>query len=275
MFHFKLAGTVLLNLMKAHRRAYYVIKSMPGGQDTRIGIVHNWMRYEQYESKWARWAPWTAGLVWLADHVWGNEVVLKYLMTGYFDWYPLYPFSRVYWRDPNGRPPLDWVGLNYYGRIIVTAYCMPSCYPWELLTDLDQGLHPEGFYRAIQDFSALERPIFIMETGIADAKDDKRAVWADLYFRAVQQAVADNYDVRGLMYWTLVDNFEWAFGYIPKFGLFEWDHKDPEGKRVERESVKSGTRGKPSLREWFRTLPATIEQQWAINANARKEPLPT
>ena len=39
--------------------------------------------------------------------------------------------------------------------------------------------------------------------------------------------MADGCDVRGLMYWTLMDNFEWAFGWAPRFGLFEWDVKEP------------------------------------------------
>ncbi len=81
-----------------------------------MGIVHNYMRYEQYKSPYAWAALWARGSVWLADHIWGNEVVLKYLLTGYFDWYPFWPMCRVAWRDPNGRPPLDWIGLNYYGR---------------------------------------------------------------------------------------------------------------------------------------------------------------
>ena len=43
--------------------------------------------------------------------------------------------------------------------------------------------------------------------------------------------MADGCDVRGLMYWTLVDNFEWAFGWAPRFGLFEWDVKTPDQVR--------------------------------------------
>ena len=43
----------------------------------------------------------------------------------------------------------------------------------------------------------------------------------------MEHAVADGCDVRGLLYWTLVDNFEWAFGWAPRFGLFRWEVDEP------------------------------------------------
>ena len=51
-------------------------------------------------------------------------------------------------------------------------------------------------------------PIYITETGIADAAGDRRPLWLETYIPEVERAVRDGMDVRGLMYWTLVDNFE-------------------------------------------------------------------
>lgn len=58
----------------------------------------------------------------------------------------------------------------------------------------------------------------------------------------LEEAVADGHDVRGIMYWTLIDNFEWSFGYHAKFGLYEWNptmgqterHMRPSGKLIKR-----------------------------------------
>ncbi len=39
----------------------------------------------------------------------------------------------------------------------------------------------------------------------------------------VAKSIADGYDVRGMYYWTLMDNIEWHEGFHMKFGLYEWD----------------------------------------------------
>lgn len=51
----------------------------------------------------------------------------------------------------------------------------------------------------------------------------------------VQKAVEAGYDVRGFMYWTLIDNWEWAFAYQLKFGLYEFDpdKPDPANRRLK------------------------------------------
>ena len=51
---------------------------------------------------------------------------------------------------------------------------------------------------------------------------------ATLY--ALYKSIVDDYDVRGYFYWSLMDNFEWAEGYMMKFGLYEVDFKTQERK---------------------------------------------
>ncbi len=59
-------------------------------------------------------------------------------------------------------------------------------------------------------------PLYVTETGIADARDDRRGALIASYWRQLARAVADGVDVRGFMYWTLLDNFEWHLGYNMK-----------------------------------------------------------
>ena len=72
--------------------------------------------------------------------------------------------------------------------------------------------------QGLQRMSALDVPIYITETGIADAAGNRRPLWLETYIPEVERAVRDGLDVRGLMYWTLVDNFE-VSSWAPRVAL--------------------------------------------------------
>ena len=67
-------------------------------------------------------------------------------------------------------------------------------------------------------------PILVTENGIATAIDEKRIGFMDTALREVQACIAEGIDVRSYLHWSLLDNFEWAFGYAPTFGLVAVDH---------------------------------------------------
>jgi Glycosyl hydrolase family 1 len=66
-----------------------------------------------------------------------------------------------------------------------------------------------------------------------------------LSYSQIVKAVEDGHDVRGITVWTLVDNFEWAYGWEKKFGLYGWQHGDPDNARVlhDTSKVSSGFAG--------------------------------
>ena len=66
-------------------------------------------------------------------------------------------------------------------------------------------------------------PIIVTESGIATSIDEKRVAYIDTALREVLACRADGIDVRGYLYWSLLDNFEWALGYAPTFGLVAVD----------------------------------------------------
>jgi beta-glucosidase len=91
------------------------------------------------------------------------------------------------------------------------------------------AIYAEGFYRAIKQISTLNKPIYITENGVADAKDDgRRAQWISRYLYAMRKAMDEGADVRGFYYWSFMDNFEWAEGYAMRFGLYEVDYATQE-----------------------------------------------
>jgi beta-glucosidase len=68
-------------------------------------------------------------------------------------------------------------------------------------------------------------PILVTESGIATAYDERRIAFMDAALREVQACLAEGIDVRSYMYWSWLDNFEWAFGYAPTFGLVAVDRE--------------------------------------------------
>ena len=68
-----------------------------------------------------------------------------------------------------------------------------------------------------------EIPLLVTENGIGTDDDEQRIDYVRQALEGVQRAIADGIDVRGYTYWSLLDNFEWAFGYGPRFGLVSVD----------------------------------------------------
>ncbi len=62
-------------------------------------------------------------------------------------------------------------------------------------------------------------PLYVTENGIGTDDDTLRVSYVETALAGVLDCIDDGIDVRGYTYWSLMDNFEWAFGYEPKFGL--------------------------------------------------------
>ncbi len=116
----------------------------------------------------------------------------------------------------------DFIGLNYYFH---KKFGDKKRYE---KSDLGWDIYPKGIYNVLMGLKRYRKPIYITENGIADAKDTKRAKFIKNHLYWVSRAINDNINVRGYFYWSLLDNFEWADGFEPKFGLVEVDYKTME-----------------------------------------------
>lgn len=213
---------VLRNLLKAHTDIYIKLKNLPNGQKSKIGFIHQYLKFQAYRN-------WN-----LIEHIPGfvlnyilNYLTLNFLKTGKFT------FPTLSYTSPLERP-LDYIGLNYYSRVLLqTQFSLKepikaTCYPDEIMTDMPYPIYPKGLYDAIMDVASLNVPIYITENGIADQKDDRRDLFLRGYMNAMFDAIKDGADVRGYYYWTFTDNFEWDEGFLMKFGLFEVDFVNQE-----------------------------------------------
>jgi len=66
-------------------------------------------------------------------------------------------------------------------------------------------------------------PVYVTENGIGTTDDGQRIEYVRRALRGVVRCLHDGLDVRGYFYWSLMDNFEWLFGYGPQFGLVAVD----------------------------------------------------
>ena len=84
---------------------------------------------------------------------------------------------------------------------------------------MDWDIYPEGIYGSLRLLSKYKKPLFVTEAGLADKADVHRANYIERQIMAVENAIKDGMDVRGHMYWSLIDNYEWALGIEKCFGL--------------------------------------------------------
>jgi beta-glucosidase len=116
----------------------------------------------------------------------------------------------------------DFVGVQYYTRMRVDP-ALPGLFarpPAGVpLTAMGWELHPDGFRQTLHKAARSGLPIVVTENGIATDDDTERVAYLASHLGAVKQAMDEGVDVRGYHYWSSFDNFEWAEGYRPRFGL--------------------------------------------------------
>ncbi len=141
--------------------------------------------------------------------------------------------------------PIDLLGVNYYFRIHVRAGTLrtgETAFDIGVVTETPDGpprtmlnwpVEPQGLYDTLvglRDTYPGLPPIHITENGCAmpdraGEPDELRIAFLADHIAAVRRAMADGVDVRGYFVWSLLDNFEWARGYDPRFGLVHVDYQ--------------------------------------------------
>jgi beta-glucosidase len=145
--------------------------------------------------------------------------------------------------------PIDALGLNYYQPDLVSgggtgdpgsAYPATADVEWHRLpgprTGMDWAVDPTGLrdllLRIHADYGPL--PLYVTENGAAypdepgrdgEVTDPDRVAYLRGHFAAAHEALSQGVDLRGYFVWSLLDNFEWAFGYTRRFGLVHVDYE--------------------------------------------------
>lgn len=200
------AAKVYMNLVRAHKRSYRILKSHK--KHLQIGV-----------------AAQLANIQAKRPHNFFDQLSTK-LMRYFWNWWYL---KRV-------RRQSDFIGINYYFTDYYTGM-MKKENPKLPVNDLGWYMEPEGLYPLLlRTWVRFKKPIFVTENGVADRDDQYRQWWIEETIIAMERALSEGVDLRGYFHWSLLDNFEWKYGWWPRFGLVEVDRKTM--KRTVRPSAK-------------------------------------
>lgn len=184
---------VITNLIKAHREAYAIIKQIDASN--QVGIAKHNIYFEAGRSLFVNKA-----LKYAADWWWNFHFLDKI------------------------KKHQDFIGLNYYFHSFID-YGFNKQFSYDKKSDLQWGLHPEGIKYLLRDLKKYDKPIYITENGLADKGDQHRSWYIREILKNTQEAIKAGVDVKGYFHWSLIDNFEWAAGFKPRFGLYEVDYQ--------------------------------------------------
>lgn len=136
--------------------------------------------------------------------------------------------------------PIDFLGINFYTRAIYTANANEPTLPFTELpareprTDIGWEIYPQAFTHLLTslDNTYSLPPIYITENGAAMADklidgavdDQDRVDYYQAHLNAVNDAIDAGVNVQGYFAWSLMDNFEWAEGYLKRFGIVHVDY---------------------------------------------------
>jgi beta-glucosidase len=126
----------------------------------------------------------------------------------------------------------DIIGINYYysqDADILDFIFRGQGEMGPNYTQMGWKIDPKGIYDIVKQVGLrYQKPMVIVENGFGTQNELKRVKYVRDHINQIRRALADGYDVRGYFAWTLVDNYEWTEGFVPKFGL---SRMDPETKQ--------------------------------------------
>ncbi|CAK9187610.1 unnamed protein product [Ilex paraguariensis] len=182
----------------AHSKAYEYIHEKSMISDSIVGVAHHVSFMRPY------------GLFDVAAVTLANSLTL-------------FPYLD----DISGK--LDFIGINYYGQEVISGTGLKLVETDEY-SESGRGVYPDGLYRMLLQFhdryKHLNVPFIITENGVSDETDLIRQPYLLEHLLAIYAAMTMGVPVLGYLFWTISDNWEWADGYGPKFGLVAVDRSN-------------------------------------------------
>lgn len=210
---------VLKVLLRVHCDTYETIREIYEKQSwsrPKIGFAKSFIWFDPYNEK-----SFLSRMMSEIYRYFYNKTYFRPFYSGHF------PFILGYGAIPEAPESLDFIGMNYYSRCTCKFDPFKSPLMVKMVGDpsverslFDWEVYPEGMYNLMKIvYRKLKKPIIITENGISTLDDNQRISYIIRHMDAVHRALRDGVDVRGYLYWSFIDNFEWAEGYAQPFGL--------------------------------------------------------
>jgi beta-glucosidase len=117
----------------------------------------------------------------------------------------------------------DFVGIQFYSRSVLGESGVLEPPAGAETTQMGYEVVPDSFTTVLVGAMDAGLPVIITENGIGTADDTQRIRYIATHLEAAHKAMQQGCDLRGYIYWCSIDNFEWALGYRPTFGLIACD----------------------------------------------------
>lgn len=217
-------ATCLKHMMEAHVRVYHTLKNSYEKCDgifkaqvrsPHVGFLKNIIQLDPArKTKKQRWCAGLTRLACAMGNLLQNECIYQFFTAGKFR---VYVPTQVNISHENSAAigALDFIGINYYSnRYLFLGSSVQETNAAFKTDNANYRFYPQGLYRAIVEIheklaAPLGIPMYVTENGIATRNDEKRSQFYCEYLYALARALADGYDVRGYLTWTLADNYEW------------------------------------------------------------------
>ena len=210
------------NMLIAHARAAAVVRTV---SNAPVSTAHAMTPYQpkcpedEFDITMARIKNWTV-----------NDFFYHAIRTGEI----LFPYRNAEFIE-GLKGSCDFWAINYYTRHFVSARDAKGNakrYKSHRIRPVNREFYLEEFYQQglVDGLCTLrDRPVFMTENGFCCDDDRLRILYLGRYLQALSEAIERGCDVRGYLYWSLLDNYEWN-SFIPRFGIVSVDFHTFERK---------------------------------------------
>lgn len=243
---------VKINNLKAHVKGYHIIKKYTNAPVSSAHALVQYMPYRPYD----KFDKLMTEFRDFKDH----EFFFHAIRTGEL----LYPGREAEYIE-GMKGSADFWSINTYVRSMVDsrkANLNGKRYDHKVLKMIPMDFYLEEIDPEciIANMSRLtDKPIYITENGCCCNDDRFRIVYISLYLSALKEAIDMGADVRGYMYWSMLDNYEWG-SYKPRFGLcnvnFETFERTPKPSAFfYKEIIENNGLNKEIIKKYLKELP--------------------